>query len=405
MTMTFESLHTREQALLCPTYDRYPLEISRGQGTRLYAPNGFQYTDLLAGIAVCVLGHSHPEIAAVLREQGETLLHVSNLFYQEPQLKLARRLLAGSGLDRAFFCNSGAEANEAALKIARRYMQVIRGLEAFEIITLDGSFHGRTLATLTATGQAKVKEGFAPLPAGFRTVPFADIAALESALTSQTAAVLLEVIQGEGGVRMLPGEYLEQVQTLCRRHGCLFMIDEVQTGLGRTGKRWAYQHYNLQPDVLTTAKGLANGLPLGAMLTTEAVSRAFSPGSHGSTFGGGPLVCAVGDKVLEIIDRDDLARHAQEVGDLALERFRSLQARFPEMIADIRGKGLMLGIELQMPAKAIWRQLLDKGFICNVVQETTLRLLPPLIISIREILDFADALEQILTKNKDAVYA
>ncbi len=403
--MSLKTLQNREQKLLCPTYDRYPLEIIRGCGTRLYASDGFQYTDLLAGIAVCVLGHCHPEISAVLREQGETLIHVSNLFYQEPQLKLARRLLDGSGLDRVFFCNSGAEANEAALKIARRYRQTICGQEAFEIITLDGSFHGRTLATLTATGQAKVQEGFAPLPAGFRTVPFADIKALEAALSSQTAAVLLEIIQGEGGVRELPGEYLEQVQTLCRRQGCLFMIDEVQTGLGRTGKRWAHQHFNLQPDVLTTAKGLGNGLPLGAMLTTEAVSRAFTAGSHGSTFGGGPLVCAVGDKVLEIIDRDDLARHAQEVGRQAMERLCGLQTRYPEMIADIRGQGLMLGIELQVPAKNIWRQLLNQGFICNVVQETTLRLLPPLIITTQELFDFAEALDQILAKEKDAGYA
>ena len=392
-----ESLLSREQSLLCPTYDRYPLEISSGRGTRLYAPDGGAYTDLLAGIAVCVLGHCHPEISAVIKAQCETLVHVSNLFYQTPQLDLAHRLLNGSGLDRVFFCNSGAEANEAALKIARRYMQSIRGTDAFEIITLEGSFHGRTLATLTATGQDKVKQGFAPLPAGFRSVPFADFKALESAVSPQTAAVFLEIIQGEGGVRTLPRKYLEDVQELCRRQGCLFMIDEVQTGLGRTGKLWAHQHFNLKPDVFTTAKGLANGLPLGAMLSSEAVSRAFAPGSHGSTFGGGPLVCAVGDKVLEIISRDGLADHAAHLGRLAFERFQALQNRYPDKITEIRGMGLMLGIELGFPAKEVWQQLLDRGFICNVVQDRTLRLLPPLILREQELSDFAEVLEQILT--------
>ena len=387
----------QEKAVLCSTYSRYPLEIARGRGTKLYSPQGSEYTDLLAGIAVCALGHCHPEISAVIKEQSEILIHCSNLFYQTPQLELARALTRGCSLDRVFFCNSGAEANEAALKIARRFMQTVRTQEAFEIVTLEGSFHGRTLATLTATGQDKVKEGYAPLPPGFKTVPFADIKAIKAAVGNKTAAVLVEIIQGEGGVRCLSRDYLQEVQDLCRSQGCLFMVDEVQTGLGRTGKLWAHQHFDLRPDVLTTAKGLANGLPLGAMLVSEEVSQAFGPGSHATTFGGGPLVCAVGAKVLEIIDRDGLCRRAAEIGNEALEGFQELKRRFPDKIREVRGKGLMQGIELTFPGKGVWQELLNKGFICNVVQDHTLRILPPLIISREEIASFTRSLEEILT--------
>lgn len=333
----------------------------------------------------------------MIKEQSEILIHCSNLFYQTPQLELARALTRGCSLDRVFFCNSGAEANEAALKIARRFMQTVRTQEAFEIVTLEGSFHGRTLATLTATGQDKVKEGYAPLPPGFKTVPFADIKAIKAAVGNKTAAVLVEIIQGEGGVRCLSRDYLQEVQDLCRSQGCLFMVDEVQTGLGRTGKLWAHQHFDLRPDVLTTAKGLANGLPLGAMLVSEEVSQAFGPGSHATTFGGGPLVCAVGAKVLEIIDRDGLCRRAAEIGNEALEGFQELKRRFPDKIREVRGKGLMQGIELTFPGKGVWQELLNKGFICNVVQDHTLRILPPLIISREEIASFTRSLEEILT--------
>ncbi|MFW6054484.1 MAG: aspartate aminotransferase family protein [Thermodesulfobacteriota bacterium] len=386
----------QEKGLLCPTYARYPLEIARGRGTKLYDPQGFEYTDLLAGIAVCGLGHCHPEISAVIKEQSESLIHCSNLFYQTPQLELAKALTKSCGLDRVFFCNSGAEANEAALKIARRYMQTIRGLKAHEIVSLEGSFHGRTLATLTLTGQDKVKEGYGPLPPGFKTVPFADIEAVEAALGDETAAVMVEIIQGEGGVRCLPREFLHELQALCRSRSCLFMVDEVQTGLGRTGKLWAHQHFDLSPDVLTTAKGLANGLPLGAMLVSEEVSQAFGPGSHATTFGGGPLVCAVGTRVLEIVERDGLCRRAAEIGNETQKGLQELKARFPDKIREVRGKGLMQGIELTFPAKGVWQSLLEKGFICNVVQDRTLRILPPLIISREEMTDFIASLEDVL---------
>lgn len=388
----------REQGLLCPTYTRYPLEIARGRGTKLYDPKGVEYTDFLAGIAVCDLGHSHPEIAAVIKEQAEVLLHCSNLFYQTPQLELAQALTDSCSLDRVFFCNSGAEANEAALKIARRYMQTIRGQEAFEVVSLEGSFHGRTLATLTATGQDKVKEGYAPLPPGFKTVPFADLTSLQAAVGDKTAAVLVEIIQGEGGVRCLSGEFLQEVQDLCRRRGCLFLVDEVQTGLGRTGKLWAHEHFDLKPDVITSAKGLGNGLPLGAMLATAEVSQAFGPGSHATTFGGGPLICAVGAKVLEIIERDGLCQRAEDIGNEAFALFKGLKDRFPDQIREVRGKGLMLGIELKAPGKKVWQDLLQSGFICNLVQDRTLRLLPPLIITREEVSAFAGILEEILVR-------
>ncbi|WP_028576843.1 aspartate aminotransferase family protein [Desulfomicrobium escambiense] len=394
--MNSEEIQKCDAAALCRTYARYPLAVNRGQGTRLFSPEGKVYTDLLAGIAVCNLGHSHPELVEVICAQAKKLIHVSNLFYQEEQVELAKKLLGTCHLDRVFFCNSGAEANEGAIKLARRYMREGRGQERYEIITVTGSFHGRTLATLTATGQDKIKTGFGPLPEGFVTVPFGDLDAMKAAMNDRTAAVLIEMIQGEGGVKPLPEDYARGLAALCAERGVLLMIDEIQTGVGRTGKFWAHQHLGLRPDVVTVAKGLAGGLPMGAVMCTEEVSKGFPPGSHGTTFGGNALISAVAKKVIEIIERDDLCGRAARLGEHLRGRLAALREKFPERIADVRVHGLMVGIELTSPGADVWKALLEKGFVLNLTQDTVLRLLPPLVITEEELDAFAAALEAVL---------
>ena len=271
-----------------------------------------------------------------------------------------------------------------------------RGQERYEIITVTGSFHGRTLATLTATGQDKIKTGFGPLPEGFVTVPFGDLDAMKAAMNDRTAAVLIEMIQGEGGVKPLPEDYARGLAALCSERGVLLMIDEIQTGVGRTGKFWAHQHLGLRPDVVTVAKGLAGGLPMGAVMCTEEVSKGFPPGSHGTTFGGNALISAVAKKVIEIIERDDLCGRAAHLGEHLRGRLAAVRERFPERIADVRVHGMMVGIELTAPGADVWRALLDKGFVLNLTQDTVLRLLPPLVITEEELDAFADALESVL---------
>ncbi len=394
--MNSEEIQKCDAAALCRTYARYPLAVNRGQGTRLFSPEGKVYTDLLAGIAVCNLGHSHPELVDVICAQAKKLIHVSNLFYQEEQVELAKKLLGTCHLERVFFCNSGAEANEGAIKLARRYMREGRGQERYEIITVTGSFHGRTLATLTATGQDKIKTGFGPLPEGFVTVPFGDLDAMKAAMNDRTAAVLIEMIQGEGGVKPLPEDYARGLAALCAERGVLLMIDEIQTGVGRTGKFWAHQHLGLRPDVVTVAKGLAGGLPMGAVMCTEEVSKGFPPGSHGTTFGGNALISAVAKKVIEIIERDDLCGRAAHLGEHLRGRLAAVRERFPERIADVRVHGMMVGIELTAPGADVWKALLEKGFVLNLTQDTVLRLLPPLVITEEELDAFADALESVL---------
>lgn len=389
-------IKNRDLDLICRTYTRYPLEIVSGSGTRLFDRDGKEYLDMLAGIAVCNLGHCPPEINAVIREQAEKLVHLSNLFYQSPQLDLADRLLGTCEASKVFFCNSGAEANEAAIKLARRYMRRVQNTDAQEIISLEGSFHGRTLATLTATGQSKGKEDFAPLPQGFKVLPPNSVGALEKNLTSQTAALLMEVIQGEGGVIPLDEQYLKEAQKLCRDRGVLLILDEVQCGMGRTGEMWAHQNLGLRPDIFTAAKALANGLPMGAMLASEEVSRGFEPGVHAATFGGGPLVSAVADKVLQIMQREDICAQVREKGAYAQNALGNLKNKFPDQIQEIRGAGLMLGIEFYNTAKDVWTSLLDKGYICNLIQDKILRILPPLVIENKDIESFVRALEEIL---------
>ncbi len=381
---------------LCHTYARYPLAVKSARGCSLYDFNGREYLDLLSGISVCGLGHSHPEIVSAITKQAGKLIHVSNLFYQEEQADLAEKLTSTCSLDKVFFCNSGAEANEGAIKLTRRYMKKVLKQDRFEIITLAGSFHGRTLATLSATGQDKIKDGFDPLPPGFRTIPLNDEKALEQAISNQTAAIMVEIIQGEGGIRILTPGFMDKIVQLSRSHDLLIIVDEIQTGMGRTGRFWAHQHYGLKPDILTSAKALANGLPMGAVLCTEKAAAAFDAGSHGTTFGGNPLACAVALKVLEVMEKDDLVQKADQLGMEAIEIFEKTRKKHPEKIREIRGKGLMLGIDLFFPGNKIWKALLERGYVLNLTQETVLRLLPPLVITRKHIRDFATTLEELL---------
>ena len=396
MSQAFAAVKAGEESLLCRSYSRYPLAIVRGKGSRLWDVDGKEYVDLLAGIAVTALGHCNDEICAALEAQAHKLWHVSNLFYQEEQLELATLLLSTSHHGKAFFCNSGAEANEACIKLARRYMRSVKKRDAYEIITLGGCFHGRTLGALAATGRESLSQGFTPLPEGFKQVTAGDLAALEAAITPATAAVLVEVVQGEGGIVPLPADYLHGVEALCRKHDILLMCDEVQAGLCRTGKFWAFQNYDITPDIISMAKSLANGLPMGAMLATDEVAQGFEAGSHATTFGGGALVSAVAAKTVEIMLRDHLSERAGALGEHMKEQLAALQQRVPGKIREVRGLGLMLGIELTVSGKDVWEELLRRGYICNLSHGVTLRLLPPLNIDQADLDSFVATLEDIL---------
>lgn len=396
MSQAFAAVKAGEESLLCRSYSRYPVAVVRGKGARLWDVDGKEYVDLLAGIAVTTLGHCNDEVNAALAAQAEKLWHVCNLFYQEEQLELARLLLSTSHHNKAFFCNSGAEANEACIKLARRYMRKIRQRDAYEIITLNGCFHGRTLGALAATGRENLSDGFTPLPEGFRQVPANDLDAMSAAITPATAAVLVEVVQGEGGIVPLSGDYLRQLEALCRQRGVLFMCDEVQAGLGRTGTFWAFQNHGLTPDAISVAKALANGLPMGAMLATDEVAAGFEAGSHATTFGGGALVSGVATRVVEILLRDRLTERAAQLGAHMKHTLADMQERLPGKIVEVRGMGLMLGIELAVDGKAVWDELLHRGYICNLSHGTTLRLLPPLNIDQADLDGFLTTLEDIL---------
>ncbi|MBO4369528.1 MAG: aspartate aminotransferase family protein [Desulfovibrio sp.] len=396
MSQRFQAIKEKESKLLCRSYNRYPLAIVKGKMSHLWDADGKEYVDLLAGIAVTALGHCNDEIVQTLTEQANKLWHVSNLFYQEEQLELAEELLSTTHHTKVFFCNSGAEANEAAIKLARRYMAKIKQREAYEIITLEGCFHGRTLGTLAATGRASLSDGFTPLPAGFLQVPTNNIHALEKAINQKTCAVLLEVVQGEGGIIPLPQDYLKNVEKLCREKDILFICDEVQAGFCRTGEFWAFQLHNLHPDIMSTAKALANGLPMGAMLTTDDVARGFDLGSHATTFGGGALAAKVAAKAIQIMKRDHLAKRAAELGQAFRERLNALDKKMPGKIKDIRQVGLMIGIELGDDCPRIWQELITKGFICSLSHNVTLRLLPALTIEENDLFRFVDTLEELL---------
>jgi acetylornithine/N-succinyldiaminopimelate aminotransferase len=363
---------------LMQTGRRLPVTFVRGEGCLIYDEEGKEYLDLVAGIAVNVLGHAHPDIARALTGQARTLIHTSNLYFTRPQVELARRLVELSFPSRVFVCNSGAEANEAAIKIARKWGRKNRE-GAFEIITAEGSFHGRTLATVTAGGQHKYSDPFQPLPGGFVHVPYNDLDAIKAATTEKTVAVMLEPVMGEIGIIPAAKGYLEGVRKWCDENNLLLILDEVQTGIARTGKWFAYQHHGITPDVMTLAKGLGGGVPIGACLASPRAD-VFEPGDHGSTFGGNPLACTVALSVLAVIERDGLVGHAAEMGELLNGVLQGLGAK------EVRGLGLMHAAEFAEPhAKAFQNSCLEAGLIINAVDENSIRLVPPLIITAEEI--------------------
>jgi acetylornithine/N-succinyldiaminopimelate aminotransferase len=381
--------------VMATTYKRTPVVFSRGSGCTLWDTEGRSYLDFVAGIAVCNLGHAHPAVSKALCDQSKILVHVSNLYYTMPQTELAAWLVDHSFADRVFFCNSGAEANEAAIKLARKYFKDKAEPDRFRIISMIQSFHGRTLGTLSATGQDKIKQGFSPILEGFDFVPFNDFQAIREKISASTCAILLEPIQGEGGIRGAEPEFLQKVRRLCDETGTLLIFDEIQTGIGRTGKLFAYEHFGVQPDIMTLAKALANGLPIGAMLAKESVAAAFVPGSHASTFGGTPLVTAASLCVLKTLERENIIGHCAEVGLYFKERLLELKTRH-DSVVDVRGLGLLLGMELNIDGLPLVQACLEKGFVINCVQGNTLRFVPPLIVQKAEIDRLIHCLDEIL---------
>jgi acetylornithine/N-succinyldiaminopimelate aminotransferase len=387
----------RADQVMAATYQRFPVVFIKGQGCRLWDTDGRSYTDFVAGIAVCNLGHAHAQIGEAIARQAQTLLHVSNLYYTRPQIELASWLVENSFADRVFFGNSGAEANEAAIKLARKYFKERGEGNRFRIVTMERSFHGRTLATLSATGQEKIKKGFEPVLDGFDFVPFNDAQALRSQIGPSTCAVMLEPIQGEGGVRCPDADYLKNVRQICDETGTLLIFDEIQTGMGRTGKLFAYQHFGVEPDIMTLAKALANGLPIGAMLAKEKIAAAFGIGSHASTFGGTPIVTTAALEVCKILVEGHVIENGRTTGLYFKQKLDELKARH-RIIEDVRGLGLLLGIKLKVDGRPLVTQCMQKGFLINCIQDKILRFIPPLIISTEEIDQLVECLDQVLTQ-------
>ena len=383
-----------EKQRLIPTYDRLPILAVRGEGCYIYDDTGKRYLDFLGGLGVNALGYGHPEILAELRDPSETLLHVSNLLYHRYQAPLAEKLTALAGLDRAFFANTGTEAVEGAMKLARSYGRGHNSGKT-EILALENSFHGRTLGALSVTWPEKYRQPFEPLPPAVKFIRQNDIPHLKDNFSQNVAALLIEVIQGEGGVVELSEEFLHAGQELCRTHGALLICDEIQCGLGRTGGFFAYQHFGIEPDVVLVAKALAGGLPLAAILAREDVAHAFHPGMHGSTFGGGPLQCRLALKFLEILERPEFLRHVRETGSYFRAQLMELQEEL-SIVREVRGDGLMLAAELSIPGKEIVQQGLEAGFLFNCTQERVLRFLPPLIIERHHVDQLIEALRTIL---------
>jgi acetylornithine aminotransferase len=379
------------------TYGRYPIVPVKGEGCRLWDADGKVYLDFLAGVAVNNLGHCHPKVVKAIQEQAATLIHCSNYYQIPQQIELAELLCSLSFADRAFFCNSGAEANEAAIKLARKYSRDTTGRpERYGIITAADSFHGRTMATVSATGQEKVQRFFDPLLHGFTHVPFNDIPALAAAITDDTCAVMLEPIQGEGGVNIPAPDYLARVRELCDRHNLLLILDEVQVGMGRTGKLFAHEYFGVSPDIMTLAKALAGGAPIGTMLAREPISAAFVPGTHGSTFGGNPLVCAAALATVRTLLEDGILNRTEEIGEYLQRELEALQVRFPAVVKNVRGIGLMIGMGLNVPGGEIVKKGHERGLLLNVTHDTVLRFVPPLTVTKAEVDEMIVILSSIL---------
>ncbi len=380
---------------LMQNYARAPLCLVRGEGVRLWDTDGKEYLDFVGGIAVDALGHSHPKIVGAIREQATTLLHVSNLYQIPSQIHLAKLLCDHSFADRAFFCNSGTEANEAAIKLCRKYAKETHASDRVDIITMRGAFHGRTMGALSATPTEKYQHGFEPLLPGFKYVPFGDLAAAERAVDNRTAAILVEPIQGEGGVHVAPDGYLAGLRRLCDRSGALLIFDEVQTGMGRTGRLWAYQHWGVEPDVMTLAKALASGIPIGAMLAKEHCARVMAAGTHGTTFGGNPFATTVGVATVTTMLEDKLPEHADRVGGYLLDRLREAAQRVAAIKA-IRGKGLLVGLDLDRPAGDVVTACRDRGLLVLVAGDRVLRLTPPLVVGEADVDRAVEIVERVL---------
>ena len=382
-----------------PVFARYQVVLERGEGPYVYDIEGKKYLDFLGGIAVNILGHAHPKLVAAISAQAAKLIHVSNLYYTAEQTKLAKTLVELTGLDRAFVCNSGAEANEGALKLARKYGKTIAA-DKVEIITAEHSFHGRTLATLTATGQPKYQKGYEPLPGGFSYVPFGDLEALKKAVSAKTCAVMLEPIQGEGGVHIPDPGYLKGAKELCEKHGALLILDEIQSGMGRTGKLLAWQHTGVKPDIMTLAKGLGGGVAIGAILATEKAAQAFGHGDHGTTFGGNPLACAAANATLSVLVEEDLPGNAAKMGSYMMEALNGLKAKYPALITGVRGQGLIIGMPLTKPGKDFVNACMAAGALINCTAGNVLRFVPPLNIEKKHVDEMIAILDKVFAADK-----
>ena len=382
---------------IAQTYGRYPIGLVRGKGTTVWDASGKKYIDFVTGLAVNNLGHCPPTVVNAIRKQAGKLLHVSNLYHIEPQSQLAAELTRLTFADKFFFCNSGTEANEAAIKLARRWFHDNGQPKRYEIITMNESFHGRTMASLSATAQKKLHAGFGPLLPGFKYVPFNNLDALKNAITKKTCAVLIEPIQGEGGVNLADRTYLKALRKICNLKGILLIFDEVQTGFGRTGNLFAYEKYKIKPDIITLAKALGGGIAIGAMGSTNKIIKSFVPGTHAATFGGNPLACAASLASLKTLTKKGFLQKASSRGDYFLEQLHSLRGKFP-MIREVRGVGLMLAVELDQPGAKVVTNCMKEGFLINCIQLNTLRFLPPLIITQKEIDLLIKTLSKIFTK-------
>lgn len=395
--LTNEQIFAKDKDDYIPVFARYNIVLDHGDGPYLYDTKGKKYIDYLAGIAVNVVGHNYKPLVDAISRQAAKMIHCSNLYYTEVQVEAAEKLKKLSGMDKVFFGNSGAEANEGAIKLARKYATDIDP-EKIQIISAIHSFHGRTLATLTATGQDHYHHGFGPLPEGFDYVPYNDIEALEAKMSDKTCAVMLEAIQGEGGVHVPDEDYLPKVRALCDKYNAVLIFDEVQCGMGRTGTFFGCQQFGVKPDIVTLAKGLAGGVPIGAFMATDKVASAFKPGDHGSTFGGNPLACAAACVVLDALTKDNLMENAKEVGAYLKAKFDAYKEKYPALIKEVRGRGLILGMELTRPGREIANECLDYGAIINCTAGNVLRFVPPLNITKAHVDELIAILDKVLPK-------
>lgn len=395
--LTNEEIFAKDKSDYLPVFARYNIVLDHGDGPYVYDTKGKKYIDFLAGIAVNVVGHNYKPLVDAVSKQAGKMIHCSNLYYTEVQVEAAEKLKKLSGMDKVFFGNSGAEANEGAIKLARKYATNIDP-EKIQIISALHSFHGRTLATLTATGQDHYHHGFGPLPAGFDYVPYNDIQALETKMSDKTCAVMLEAIQGEGGVHVPDPDYLPKVRALCDKYNAVLIFDEVQCGMGRTGTFFGCQQFGVKPDIVTLAKGLAGGVPIGAFMATDKVASAFHAGDHGSTFGGNPLACAAACVVLDALIDGNLMENAKEIGAYLQSKFEEYKAKYPNLIKEVRGRGLILGMELTRPGREIANECLDYGAIINCTAGNVLRFVPPLNITKAHVDELISVLDKVLPK-------